>query len=107
MAEEPRRSTLQETAEFSAQIDEIVARHSREVILPVLTGLLDGIAKNPKVFERATWNVRVAKSDPLGLTVPTFTVVFQIQNEEQEDEYVLLLWIQENDPADEIMGTVK
>jgi hypothetical protein len=105
MAEEPRRSTLQETAEFSAQIDEIVACHSREVILPVLSGILDGIAKNPMAFDQATWNVRIAKSDPLGLTVPTFTVVFQIQNQGQNDEYVLLLWIQENDPADEIMGT--
>src|SRR5579864_9382527 len=107
MPEEPRRLTLQETEEFSLQMDDIVARHSREVLLPVLAGVFDGIAKNPKVFEQATWNVRIAKSDPLGLTMPTFTVVFQIQNEGQQDEYVLLLWIQENDPADEIMETVK
>lgn len=105
MADEPRRFTLQETEEFSLQIDEIVARHSRDVILPVLAGIFDGIAKNPKMFEQALWKVRIAKIDPLGLTVPTFTVVFQIQNENQKDEYVLLLWIQENDPADEIMGT--
>jgi len=101
------RLTLQEAPEFSAQVDAIITRHSRDVILPVLEGLFDGIAKNPRVFERAAWNVRVAKSDPLGLTVPTFRVVFQIQNEKQGDEYVLLLWIQEDDPEQDIMETLK
>jgi hypothetical protein len=98
--------TLQETEEFSLQIDAIVKRHSGDVILPVLSGLMDGIAKNPQAFDRTTWNTRITKSDSLGLTIPTFTVFFQIQNEGQADEFVLLLWIQENNPADEIMGTL-
>lgn len=107
MPNEARRLTLQETDEFTAQLDEIVARHSIDVILPVLSGLFDGIAKTPRAFEKTTWNTRRARSDSLGITIPTFTVVFQIQNEGREDEYVLLLWIQENNPADEIMGTVQ
>ena len=93
MPDEQRRLTLQETEEFSGEIDAVVKRHSRDVILPVLSGLLDGIAKNPRAFGRTSWNTRIAKSDPLGLTIPTFSIVFQIQNEDEKDEYVLLLWI--------------
>src|ERR1035441_1026252 len=104
MAEERRRLTLQEMEEFSLQIDEIVARHSPDIILPVLSGLLDGIATNPRALDKTTWNTRIVKSDSLGLTVPTFTVFFQIQNEGKDDEFVLLLWIQENNPVDEITG---
>jgi len=99
-----QRLTLQETAEFTAQIDDIVQRHSMDVILPVLAGIFDGIAKDPCAFERTISNVRLAKSDSLGLTIPTFTVLFQIQNENEESEYVLLLWIQENNPLDEVTG---
>src|SRR2546425_9056092 len=98
MPDEPRQLTLQETEEFSGQIDEIVKRHSRDVILPVLAGLFDGIAKHPRAFDRTTWNTRIAKSDPLGLTIPTFKIVFQLQNEGGKDEYVLLLWIHEDNP---------
>jgi hypothetical protein len=107
MAEEPRRLTLQETPEYSQEVDVIVARYSRDVILPVLAGLLDGISKNPRVFDQTTWNTRIAASDPLGLTVPTFKIVFQIQNEGDRDEYVLLLWIHENDPGEEVMRVLK
>ena len=103
MPDEQRRLTLQETEEFSGEIDEIVKRHSREVILPVLSGMIDGIAKNPRAFGRTSWNTCIAKSDPLGLTIPTFSIVFQIQHEGEKDEYVLLLWIRENDPTDDIM----
>jgi hypothetical protein len=78
MPDDARRFSLQETEEFSGEIDEIVKRHSRDVILPVLSGIFDGIAKNPRVFDKTSWNTRIAKSDPLGLTIPTFTVVFQI-----------------------------
>ncbi len=101
--DEPRRFTLQETEEYSGEIDRIVNKHSRNVIVPVLAGMYDGIAKNPRAFGKTSWNTRIAKSDPLGLTVPTFTIVFQIQNEGEKDEYVLLLWIREDDPTDDIM----
>jgi hypothetical protein len=94
---------LVETEEFTAQIDDIVARHSMNVILPVLAGLFDGIAKNPRAFGRTIGHLRCARSDSLGLTIPTFTVLFQIQNEGQENEHVLLGWIQENSALDEIM----
>jgi hypothetical protein len=94
---------LQETEEFSCQVDVIVARHSRDVILPVLTGILDGIAKNPRELDQTTWNTRIAKSAHLGLTVPRLKIIFQIQNEGQPDEYVLLLWIQESDAAEDLM----
>jgi hypothetical protein len=97
------RHTLVETEEFTAQIDDIVTRHSMDVILLVLAGLLDGIAKNPRAFGRTIRNIRCARSDSLGLTIPTFTVLFQIENEGQEDECVLLAWIQENSTLDEIM----
>jgi hypothetical protein len=99
-----RLFSLQETEEFSGQIDSIVKRHSRDVILPVLSGIFDGISRNPRAFDRTTWNTRIAKSDPLGLTIPTFTIVFQMQNEGEKDEYVLLLWIRENDPTDELLA---
>jgi hypothetical protein len=103
MADEQRLLSLQETEEFSGELDAIVKRHSREVILPVLSGMFDGIAKNPRAFGRTSWNTRIAKSDPLGLTVPTFSIIFQLQNEGEKDEYVLLLWIRENDPTDDVM----
>src|SRR5436309_560651 len=95
---------LLETLEFTAQFDEIVQRHSREVIVPVLTGLLDGIARNPQSFERTTWNVRLARSDSLGLTISTIRIVFQILDEGEGSEHVLLLWIQEDSTFDEIVG---
>jgi hypothetical protein len=98
------RRELFETEEFTAQFDEIVQHHSRAVIVPVLTGLLDGIAKDPQSFERTTWNTRLAKSDSLGLTIPTFSIVFQIQHEGENNESVLLLWIQEHSTFGEIVG---
>jgi hypothetical protein len=98
------RRECKETEEFTAQFDEIVQRHSREVIVPVLTGLLDGIARSPQSFEKTTWNTRLARSDSLGLTIPTFRIVFQILDEGQDSEYVLLLWIQEDSTFDEIVG---
>lgn len=98
------RRELVETEEFTAQFDEIVQRHSREVIVPVLAGLLDGIARSPKSFEKTTWRTRLAKSDSFGLTIPTFSIVFNIENEGEDNEYVLLLWIQENATFNEIIG---
>jgi|SRR6185436_20230495 len=99
-----RRRELRETEEFSAQYDAIVQRHAREIIEPVLIGLLDSIAKNPSAFGRTTWNTRLAKSDNLGLTIPTFRIVFQIENESTDSEAVFLLWIQEDSTFDEIVG---
>jgi hypothetical protein len=99
-----RRRELIETAEFSAQFDAIVKRHSANVIVPVLTGLLDGIAKNPQVFGKTSWNTSLARSDSLGLTIPTFRIVFQIQDEGKDTECVLLLWIQEDSAFEEITG---
>jgi hypothetical protein len=69
MADEPLYRTLRESPEFSAQFDEIVDKHSLNVIGPVLDGLLWGIASNPKGYYRVTWNIRMARNQVLGLTV--------------------------------------
>ena len=91
------RRELLETPEFTAQFDEIVQHHSMQVIVPVLTGLLDGIARSPQSFERTTWNTRLARSDSLGLTIPTFRIVFQVLDEGQDSE-------QEDATFEEIVG---
>jgi len=44
-SETPPRE-VPETLEYTAEYDEIVERPSLEVIGPVLTGLIEGIAKN-------------------------------------------------------------
>jgi hypothetical protein len=98
------RRELVETPEFTSQFDEIVEHHSRAVIVPILTGLLDGIARSPQSFERTLGRTRLARSDSLGITIPTFTIVFQILEEGKESERVLLLWIQENDAFNELAG---
>jgi hypothetical protein len=97
------RRELLETPEFTAQFDEIVQFYSREVIVPVLTGLLDAIARSPQSFGVTIWPWRLARSDSLGLTIPTFRIVFGILDEGRESERVLLLWIQENSAFDEIV----
>jgi hypothetical protein len=99
-----RRRELLETPEFTAQFDEIVQHHSMAVIVPVLTGLLDGIAKSPQSFERTIGSWRLARNDSIGLTIPTFRIVFQILDEGQDSEHVLLLWIQEDSTFEEIIG---
>jgi hypothetical protein len=99
-----RRRELREADEFTAQYDAIVQRHSRDVIEPVLIGVMDSIAKDPHAFGKTTWNTRLAKSDNLGLTIPTFKIVFQIEDEGKDSEYVFLLWIQEDSTFDEIVG---
>jgi len=103
MAKEERRRELVETDEFAAQFDSIVGHYSRDVIVPVLTGLLDGVAKSPQRFAKTIGNWRLARSDSLGLTIPTFRIVFQILDEGLESERVLLLWIQEDSSFDEIL----
>ena len=95
MADGPRYRTLRETQEFTAQYDEIVAKHSLAVLGPVLDGIRWGIASNPKGYDRVTWNIREARNDTLGLTIPMLRIFFSIEKEDQEDENVLLLWIEE------------
>lgn len=99
-----RRRELLQTPEFTAQFDDVVQHHSRDVIDPVLTGLLDGIARSPQSFNRTIGKWRLARSDSLGLTIPTFRIVFEILDEEKDTERVLLLWIQEDSTFDEIAG---
>ena len=106
MADE-RYRTLIETPEFSAQFDAIIERHSLSVIGPVLDGLLWGIASNPKEYDRGTWNIRIAKSRALGLTVPRLQIYFQVQNEGQSNEAVLLLWVEESSPTNELGESIQ
>ena len=103
MADGPRYRTLQETDEFSAQYDELIQKHSASAMGPVLDGLLWGIASNPRGYDGVAWRYRVAKNDTLGLTIPKVRIFFSIEREDQQDEYVLLLWIEEISATDEIL----
>ncbi len=100
---DPPREVL-ETPEYTAQFDDIIGAYSIEVIGPVLTGLIEGIAKNPRAMDHVTGSMWMARSKSLGLTIPTFTIWFSIEGEGPESERVLLLWIEENKTSDEIMG---
>jgi|ERR1017187_6028973 hypothetical protein len=105
MPDKPRYRTLLETPEYTAQSDALCAKHSLAVIGPILSGLFWGIATNPQAYDRTTWATRWAQSKrSLGLTIPVFTIIFQIQNEGLEDETVLLLWIEETGSMGEILG---
>jgi len=101
---EPPPREVTETLEYTAEYDEIVERHSVEVIGPVLTGLIEGIAKNPRALNRVTGRIWMTRSKSLGLTIPTFTIFFSIEGESPESEHILLLWIEENSSVEEIMG---
>jgi hypothetical protein len=103
MADQRRYRSLTELPEFTAQFDDIIVKHSEDVIGPVLRGLLSGISENPHAYNRTTWNMRVAKSASLGLTIPTFRIFFQIPNEGTENESVLLCLIEETSTLDEIL----
>lgn len=94
--------TLKESSEFSAQYDSIMEKHSVSVIGPVIDGLLWGIASGPKGYDKVTWNIRMGRSDNLGLTIPQVTIFFSIENEDQSDEHILLLWIEELGSIDEL-----
>jgi hypothetical protein len=98
-----RYRTLEELPEYTAQCDSLIAKYSEGVIGRVLLGLLWGIATHPREYERGTWNMRVAKSASLGLTIPTFRIFFQIQNEGQQDEHILLCWIEESGTTEEVI----
>jgi hypothetical protein len=102
MEDQHRYRSLVELPEYTAQFDSILARYSDDVIGPVLAGLLWGIATRPQAYGRATWDVRIAKSSSLGLTIPTFRIFFQLQNEGKENEQVLLCWIEETSSIEEM-----
>jgi hypothetical protein len=104
MADGPVYRTLQETPEFSAQYDALIEKYSVNVIGPVLDALFWGITSNPKGYDGVAWRIRVAKNDILGLTIPRFRIFFSIEREGNEDEYVLLLWIEDMPVTEEIIG---
>lgn len=105
MADEiPRQRTLYQTDEFTAQYDELIKRHSVALVGRVLDGIFWGISTNPSVYDRVVGTIRQARSRSMGATIPRFRVWFQIQHEGQENESVLLLWIEEMNPIDEIFG---
>ncbi len=79
-----------------------VAKYSLAVLGPVLDGIRWGIASNPKGYDRVTWNIREARNDTLGLTIPMLRIFFSIENEDQENESVLLLWIEEIGTSNEL-----
>jgi hypothetical protein len=68
-------------------------------------GLLWGIATNPRAYDKTTWAIYQAKSRSLGLVSPTFRILFQIQNEYEDNEQVLLLWIEEMSATEEILDS--
>jgi hypothetical protein len=105
MADQHGYRRLEQLEEFTAQYEAIVARHSSTVITPVLDGIFWGISKNPRAYERTKGKLRSVKSKSLGLTIPRFWLLFEIQNEGQEDEYILLCWIEEISETEQIMGT--
>lgn len=101
MLDRPRHRTLVETPEYTAQRDAIVTKYSDDVIDPPLNGLLWGIATNPDQYDRATANIYRALSRSLGLTIPILRIFFAIENKAEDNEYVLLLWIEE---VEEMLG---
>lgn len=98
-----RYRPFEELPEYTAQCDSLIAKYGETVIGRVLLGLLWGIARHPAEYDRTTWNMRIAKSASLGLTIPTFRIFFQIRNEGQENEDVLLCWIEETGTTEEII----
>jgi len=99
---EDQHRTLVESPEYTAQFDSIMRKYASGVGHSVLRGLLWGIATNPKAYTQTTWNFRIAKSRSLGGTIPTFNILFQIENDGEEDERVLLRWIEETNTIEEI-----
>ncbi len=95
MSDRPRYRTLVETSEYTAQRDAIIAKYGNAVIESPLNGLLWGIATHPDRYDRASANIYRALSRSLGLTVPILRIFFGIENKGEDNEYVLLLWIDE------------
>jgi hypothetical protein len=101
---EPPHREVFETDEYTAPYDDIIKRHMLDVVGPVLDGVVEGIAKNPRAMERLTGNIWMEKSKYFGLTVPRFTIFFSIEGDSPQTERVLLLWIEENTTTEEIGG---
>jgi hypothetical protein len=97
MADDSKYRTLKETEEFTAQLQDFINRYSGDNVEATLSGIYWAIAKNPEVFKGATWNIRQARSRSFG-TVPAFKILFQIQ----DDDTVLLLWIEETGATEEL-----
>jgi hypothetical protein len=103
-SEPPPRQTIEEP-EYTAQYDDIVNTHSLEVIGPVLAGLTEGIARNPRASDHVTGRIWMLRSKSLGLTIPTFTIFFSIEGDGVGAETILFLWIEENRATDEVRGS--
>jgi hypothetical protein len=101
MDDEPRFRTLEELPEYTAQLDEIIAKYPVEVIEPVLRVLMWGILTNPMQYDRIQWNHRIAKSQPFKQEEPTIRIFFKIKNEGTAEETLLLCWIEEISSLDE------
>jgi hypothetical protein len=99
MADHTRFRTLIETAEYTAQLDSIVERHSVDAVESVLMGLFWGIATNPERYDKVTWNIYQAKSRSFNPILPMLKVLFGIKNENE----VLLLWVEEVTDIDVIL----
>jgi len=98
MADGPRYRTLKETEEYTAQLRSFMEKYSPDTVEAALLGVYWGLSRNPERYQQATWNIRQAKSRSLG-TVPAFRLLFQIQ----DDDLILLLWIEEVGSTEEMM----
>ena len=102
MDEGARYRELVETPEYTAQLDALVERFSIEILESALMGVLWGVATNPEVYDRGTWNIRRAKSrsfDALFQSFPSFVILFTITDQNT----VTLLWIEEVTAISEAM----
>jgi hypothetical protein len=77
-------------------IGQVFRRHCQEGIV-----WRDMGHRHKPAYKRVLGTFRIAKTRSFGLMLPTFTIFFQIQNEGQDDEDVLLRWIEETSANDE------
>jgi hypothetical protein len=101
MGDQPRYRTLVESEQYTALFDMIAAKYPAHILRRLLSGVMWGIAKNPQAYNRVLGGIRIAKTRSFGQAFPTFSVLFQIQNEGEDDENVLLKWIEEASANDE------
>lgn len=106
MDDQPRHRTFVETPEYTAQFDEIEAKHDVDLLTPLLAATMNGIATTPTAFECVLWDIRMAKTRSFRPEHPAFRVFFQIQNEGKNDEHILLCWIEEISAIDELTDYV-
>jgi hypothetical protein len=98
--------TAVQLPEYTAQFDAIIAKYALDIIGPALDGLLWGVHTNPRAYDVTIWKFRVAKSAWLGLTIPRFRIFFQIANENENDEHILLCWIEEMSSIEEMTENI-